>query len=62
MARLDTALLVGQATFNLKRANEVRKDPAVAKAGEQFLDDVKRATESGFGLLAETSASWKRNR
>jgi len=60
MANINTAVLVAQATANLKRADSVRKEPAVVKAGQQFRNDARTASDSGVTLFREVSAAWKR--
>ncbi|RYF60606.1 MAG: hypothetical protein EOO27_05200 [Comamonadaceae bacterium] len=60
MTKLNTGLLIIQATANLKRADEVRKEPAVVKAATQFRDDAKAAADSGAALMREAQAAWKR--
>jgi hypothetical protein len=60
MSNINTAKLIAEATANLKRADAVRKEPAVIKAAGQFRQDVKIASESGATLLREASAAWKR--
>lgn len=61
MARVDTALLILQATDIAGRANSVRQDPAVAKAAKEARADILRAGHSTRVLLRETRAAWLRS-
>lgn len=61
MARLNTALLIMQATEVADRANFVRKDPAVVKAAKVAREDIVRAGRSTYTLAQETRSAWDRS-
>lgn len=61
MARIDTALLILQATDVVDRAKFVRQDPAVVKTAKQARADIARAGHSTYALLRETRAAWLRS-
>jgi hypothetical protein len=61
MGRINTALLVVQATDVGGRVNFVCHDPAVVKAAKQARADIAQAANSTYALLRETSASWQRS-
>ena len=61
MARIDTALLILQATDIVDRARFVRQDPAVAKAAKKACADIAQAGHSTYALVRETRAAWLRS-
>lgn len=61
MSRLDLTSLALTATQNIQTANEVRRDPAVIKAAQQFVEDSSHAIRSGGALIRETQSSWRRH-
>lgn len=61
MNRLDAASLALAAGQHIKTANQVRQDPAVVKAAQQFGTDVVQAARSGGELVQEARASWRRH-
>lgn len=61
MGRIDTALLVLQATDIGVRANFVRHDPAVVKAAKEARADIAQAGRSTNVLIRETRAVWRRS-
>ena len=61
MARLNTAVLVLQATDVGFRLNQVQSDPAVRKAGREALEDTSRALASIGRFGAEIREAWYRS-
>jgi hypothetical protein len=61
MARIDTALLILQATDIGDRARFVRQDPAVVKAAHEARAHIAQAGHSTYALLRETRAAWLRS-
>lgn len=61
MARLDLPSLTLTATQNIQTADQVRRDPAVIKAAQQFVEDSSHAIRSGGALIRETRSSWRRH-
>jgi hypothetical protein len=61
MARINTPLLVLQATDIGGRANFVRHDPAVVQAAKQARADIDQVRHSTYALLRETRAAWQRS-
>lgn len=61
MARIDTALLVSQATGFGGRTNALSHDPAVLKAAKEARAHIVRAGNSTHALLRETGAAWQRS-
>jgi hypothetical protein len=61
MARLNTTVLVLQATDVGFRLNQVQSDPAVRKAGREALEDTSRALASIGRLGAEVRNAWYRS-
>jgi hypothetical protein len=59
--KIDRTGLLMEVTRNIQIANEVRQDPPVIKAAEQFVDDVATATRSGGALVREVTESWRRH-
>lgn len=61
MARIDTALLILQATDIVDLARFVRQDPAVVKKAKEARADIAQAGHSTYALLRETRAAWLRS-
>ena len=61
MARLNTTVLVLQATDIGFRVNQVQSDPAVRKAGREALEDTSRALVSIGRLGSEIREAWYRS-
>lgn len=61
MAKIDIPLLKAQALNQVYRADLVRRDPAVIKAGKQFGTDAQQALNSGGDLIAEVREAWLRS-
>jgi hypothetical protein len=60
MARLNTTLLVRQATDIGFRVDQVQRDPAVRKAWADAGSDTARAVSSIRRAALETRAAWHR--
>lgn len=61
MGRLNTALLIMQATDMADRTDFVRKDPAVVKAAKEACTDIAQAGRSTHALFRETRSAWERS-
>lgn len=61
MARLNTTVLVLQATDVGFRLNQVQADPAVRKAGREALEDTTRALSSIVRFGSEIRDAWYRS-
>lgn len=61
MARLNTTVLVLQATDVGFRLNQVQSDPAVRKAGQEALEDTTRALASIGRFGSEIRDAWYRS-
>lgn len=61
MARLNTTVLVRQATDVGFRLNQVQSDPAVRKAGREALEDTSRALASIGRFGSEIRGAWYRS-
>lgn len=60
MARLNTALLIFNATDAVHRAYQVQQDPAVQKVWREAGADFATAGASLARAISETQAAWRR--
>ncbi len=60
MARINSALLVYNATTLGHRAQQVQQDPAVRKAWSTAGEDTAKAIQSVASAAFETRAAWRR--
>lgn len=60
MARINSALLVYNATTLGHRAQQVQQDPAVRKAWSVAGEDAAKAVQSVAAAAFETRSAWRR--
>ena len=61
MNRMNKAIRAAKTADTARRANIVRKDPAVIKAAKESAADISQAARSTAGLIAEAQAAWHRS-